>query len=174
MSKKIKLFLTDIDGVWTDGGMYYDGTNSELKKFNTSDSAGVLFCKLLGIEVGIITGENTEIVSRRAKKLGLKHCFLGIKDKVKVAQELIEDLGFSWDEVAYIGDDINDIKLLEKVGLSACPYQSPDYIKSDVDWVSPIKGGDGAFRSFVEYYLREENLLEVALNKYFESKKFEQ
>ena len=174
MSKTIKLFLTDIDGVWTDGGMYYDGENSEFKKFNTSDSAGVLFCKLLDIEVGIITGENTEIVSRRAKKLGLTHFFLGVSDKVKVAQELIERLGISWEEVAYIGDDINDIELLRKVGLSACPSQSPDYIKSDVDWVSPVKGGDGAFRSFVEYYLKKEDLLETALNKYFESKKFEQ
>ena len=83
MNKEIKLFLTDIDGVWTDGGMYYDNNGNEFKKFNTSDSAGVLFCKLLGIEVGIITGENSLAVKKRAEKLQIKNCFLGIKDKEK-------------------------------------------------------------------------------------------
>ena len=84
MNKNIKLFLTDIDGVWTDGGMYYDENGNEFKKFNTSDSAGVLFCKLSKIEVGIITGENSKAVKRRADKLKIKYCYLGIKDKVKV------------------------------------------------------------------------------------------
>ena len=109
-----KLILTDIDGVWTDGGMYYDGTNVELKKFNTYDSAGVMFAHHLGIPVGILTGENTQIVQRRADKLKVDYCYLGCKDKVAVAQQLCDNLGITFKDVAYIGDDINDIKLLEK------------------------------------------------------------
>jgi len=159
--------LTDIDGVWTDGGMYYAENGNEFKKFNTSDSAGVLFCKLSNIHVGIITGENSLAVKRRAEKLKIEHCFLGIKDKVKVAKDLIDELGLSWDEVAYIGDDINDIQLLKVVGLSACPINSPQYIKKLVNWVVPIKGGDGAFRYFVEKYLSEKDLLINVLDNYF-------
>ena len=174
MNRPIKLFLTDIDGVWTDGGMYYDQEGNEFKKFNTSDSAGVLFCRLSDINVGIITGENSQAVKRRAEKLKIEHYFLGIKDKVKVAKNLIDELGISWEEVAYIGDDINDIQLLKKVGLSACPINSPEYIKELVNWVIPTKGGDGAFRHFVEKYLCENDLLRTAIDKYLQHKKFEQ
>lgn len=174
MSKPIKLFLTDIDGVWTDGGMYYDENGSEFKKFNTSDSAGVLFCRLSNIQVGIITGENSQAVKRRAEKLKIEYCFLGIKDKVKLAKDLIDELGISWEEVAYIGDDINDIQLLKKVGLSACPTNSPKYVKELVNWVIPTKGGDGAFRHFVEKYLNQNDLLRTAIDDYLQHKKFDQ
>ena len=174
MNKPIKLFLTDIDGVWTDGGMYYDENGNEFKKFNTSDSAGVLFCRLSNIHVGIITGENSLAVKRRAEKLKIERCFLGIKDKVKVAEELLNALNITWKEVAYIGDDINDIQLLKKVGLSACPINAPEYIKKLVDWIIPTKGGDGAFRHFVEKYLLDEELLDKAIEKYLKTKEFKQ
>lgn len=174
MSKPIKLFLTDIDGVWTDGGMYYGENGDEFKKFNTSDSAGVLFCRLSNIKVGIITGENSQAVKRRADKLKIEYCFLGINDKVKVAEELLNILNISWEEVAYIGDDINDIQLLNKVGLSACPSNSKDYIKKLVDWVIPTRGGDGAFRHFVEKYLETEELLDKIVEKYLKTKEFKQ
>src|SRR5690554_80950 len=87
-----KLVITDIDGVWTDGGMYYDQTGNEWKKFNTSDSAGVLFLKLLNIPTAIITGEDTEIVRRRADKLNIQHVYMGVKDKVSVAKKLCIEL----------------------------------------------------------------------------------
>ncbi len=166
MMGKIKLFITDIDGVWTDGGMYYDQSGNEWKKFNTSDSAGVLFLRLLNIPLAIITGEDTEIVRRRAEKLKVNHLYMGVKDKLKVAEELCALLEVSMDEVAYIGDDINDITLLKAVGISATPINASQYIQKLVDWVLPVKGGDGAFRSFVERYLEQEHLLEQALDLY--------
>ena len=110
-----KLILTDIDGVWTDGGMYYNRTDDEWKKFNTYDSAGVLFAHACNISVGIITGENTEIVKRRADKLKVDYCFLGVKNKMQIVNQLISDLGISLSEVAYIGDDINDLAVLRSV-----------------------------------------------------------
>lgn len=163
-----KIVVTDIDGVWTDGGMYYDQSNIELKKFNTSDSAGVLWCRLNNIPVVIITGENTEIVKRRAEKLKIEHLYLGIKDKVKVLGSLLEELSLNWADVAYIGDDINDYQVLKRVGYSSCPSNAPLYIQSIVDHVVPVKGGDGAFRAFVETILIDNNLMETSLTKYFE------
>ena len=171
---EIKLFITDIDGVWTDGSMYYSSTGEELKRFNTYDSAGVLFAKLLNKHVAIITGENTVSVKNRAKKLQIEYIFMGISNKVEVAEKLIGELGISWEEVAFIGDDINDYQLLLKVGVSACPSQAPSYIKEIVDEVLPLKGGEGAFRSFVELILQRERKLEAALEKYFANLNFKQ
>lgn len=156
-----KLILTDIDGVWTDGGMFYDQTGNEWKKFNTSDSAGVLFCKKLNIPVGIITGETTEIVKRRAEKLKIDYLFQGITTKLQVAKSLCEKLNISLDEVAYIGDDIGDITLLKAVGISAAPNNASTYIKKIVKFTTQKKGGEGAFREFVETIIGQERLKNI-------------
>ncbi|MQP52031.1 MULTISPECIES: HAD family hydrolase [unclassified Flavobacterium] len=148
-----KLVLTDIDGVWTDGGMYYDQTGNEWKKFNTSDSAGVLFCNSANIPVGIITGEDTEIVKRRADKLNITILYQGIQDKLSVAKSICEQLQITLDDVAYIGDDIGDLSLLDVAGISAAPNNASDYIKKRVDFVTSKNGGEGAFREFVETIL---------------------
>ena len=163
---KIKIVITDIDGVWTDGGMYYDLHGNELKKFNTSDSVGVLFLKLLDIPIVIITGEDVPIVCNRAKKLNIKHVFLGAKDKLKIASDFCKELEISLDEVAFIGDDINDIKLLQAVGYSACPENAPDYVKKQAQHTIPVKGGKGAFRAFVEHLLKDNQLFDKALELY--------
>lgn len=154
MNKRLpKLILTDIDGVWTDGGMYYDGTNIEMKKFHTYDSAGVLFAHHLGIPVGILTGENTEIVRRRAEKLKVDFVFLGVKDKVAVAKALCERLEISFEDVAYIGDDINDMRLLRIVGWAGVPASAPGYVRQLASIPLSKNGGDGVFREFVEKLL---------------------
>lgn len=156
-----KAVFTDIDGVWTDGGMYYSDSKDELKKFNTYDSAGVLFCRENKISVYILTGENSKTVERRASKLGLKEtCFLGVKNKIIQAKEICYKEGISLSEVAFLGDDLNDMALLKKVGFSACPISAPLYVQEIVDWVIPIKGGEGVFRKFIEHILEENNLLE--------------
>jgi len=147
---KPKLFITDIDGVWTDGGMYYDQTGNEWKKFNTADSAGVLFCHKLNIPVAIITGDVTEIVKRRAEKLKVDFLFQGIKNKLEIAEQLTQKLNITLNDVAYIGDDINDLQLLAKVGYSGAPSTAPTYIRDKVKYVTKLKGGEGAFREFVE------------------------
>lgn len=163
-----KIIITDIDGVWTDGGMYYDQTGNEWKKFNTSDSAGVLWARLNNIPVAIVTGENTEIVQRRADKLKIEHLFMGVKNKVATTQSLLDELGIHWTEVAYIGDDINDIALIKKVGYSGCPDNAPKYIKELVNHVIPVKGGDGAFRIFVEEILETNSQFEQTLQMYLD------
>lgn len=156
-----KLVLTDIDGVWTDGGMFYDQTGNELKKFNTSDAIGVYFLKILNIPVGIITGENTKIVKNRAAKLKIDILFQGIDDKLFVVNKICDEYKISIDQVAYIGDDIGDYKLLKSVGYSAAPNNSPYYIKEVVDFLTKKKGGEGAFREFVEYIIGEEKIKKI-------------
>ena len=145
-----KLILTDIDGVWTDGGMYYDQTGNEWKKFNTSDSAGVFFARRLNITIGIITGEDTKIVERRANKLHIDYLFQGKLEKLSVAKKLCEDLNIDLKEVAYIGDDIVDIELLKAVGIAGVPADAPDYIKKLGNIELKKNGGEGVFREFVE------------------------
>ncbi len=148
-----KLILTDIDGVWTDGGMYYDQTGNEWKKFNTYDSAGVLFAHQRGIKVGIITGETTFIVERRAQKLKIDFLFQGAKDKLGIARSLCSELGISLSDVAYIGDDINDVELLKAVAIAGVPASAPTYIRQLSTISLAKKGGEGVFREFVEKIL---------------------
>lgn len=162
MERKIpKLILTDIDGVWTDGGMYYDGTNVELKKFNTYDSAGVLFAHHLGIPIGILTGEDTQIVQRRADKLKIDYCYIGVKDKVAVAKKICSQLGLSFEDVAYIGDDLNDMKLLKLVGWAGVPSSAPVYMLEVANILVKKKGGEGAFREFVEILIGEDKVNQI-------------
>ena len=139
--KEIKLILTDIDGVWTDGGMFYDQTGNEWKKFNTSDSAGIL------------TGEKTEIVRRRAEKLKVDYLFQGVVDKLSAAEELCNELGINLEQVAYIGDDLNDAKLLKRVGIAGVPASAPFYIRRLSTIFLEKRGGEGVFREFVEKVL---------------------
>ncbi len=166
---KIKLVLTDIDGVWTDGGMYYDQSGNELKKFNTSDSAGVLFLRLLGIPLGIITGENTQIVQARADKLKIERLYMGVRNKLETAERICSEMNISLQEVAYIGDDLNDALLLKAVGFSAVPANAPAYMLRYAGLRLGRRGGDGAFREFVEILLQKENMLDTAIEKYLEA-----
>jgi YrbI family 3-deoxy-D-manno-octulosonate 8-phosphate phosphatase len=170
----IKLIITDIDGVWTDGGMYYDKKGNELKKFNTSDSAGVAFLKAIKLPVAIITGEDTEIVKHRAEKLKIEYLFIAKRNKLKTATELVNRLGISLREVAFLGDDINDIPLLKEAGLSAVPANAKPYVKRHAGWVLKSNGGDGAFREFVERILRKNKLFQKALDTYLNEIKEEE
>ncbi len=150
-----KLILTDIDGVWTDGGMYYDQTGNEWKKFHTYDSAGVLWAHKYNIPVGIITSENTQIVKRRAEKLKIDYLYQGVKDKLTCVKQLCQEIGISLAEVAYIGDDLGDIEVLKNVGISGVPSSAPAYILSLSKMKLSKKGGEGVFREFVEKILEE-------------------
>ena len=172
MEKKLpKLILTDIDGVWTDGGMYYDGTDVELKKFHTYDSAGVLFAHHLGIPVGILTGENTEIVRRRANKLKIDYLYLGVKDKVAITKELCKELKIELQDVAYIGDDLNDMPLLKLVGWAGVPSSAPEYVRALATVLLKKGGGEGVFREFVEMIIGKGTILAIVNRVVLEKQK---
>ena len=154
--KKVKLFLSDVDGTLTDGGMYYSESGDELKKFNTRDGMGFQLLREAGIKTGIITSEDTKIVANRAKKLKVDYLCQSKRDGGKVAavQEICDDLGISFDEVAYIGDDINCYDLLSRVGYAACPSDACNKVKKIPNIkVMQNKGGQGCVREFVNYMI---------------------
>lgn len=155
---KIKLFLTDVDGVLTDGGMYYSESGDELKKFNTRDGMAFELLRNVGIKTGIITSENTKIVEDRAAKLKVDYLYQGKREggKLAAAIEICEKEGITLDEVAYIGDDINCHELLSSVGTAACPKDSSEKIKKILG-INVLKriGGEGVVREFVEALLNE-------------------
>lgn len=160
-----KLFITDIDGVWTDGGMYYTADGDIMKRFCVKDGWGVIFLRGLGIPVAIMTGENSPVVAKRAEKLKIERCYLGVKSKLDLAREVCGELGITLGDVAFIGDDINDLSLLREVGFSGCPANTPDYVRNIVKFPGKVHGGHGAFREFVETILSREGILESVIEK---------
>lgn len=148
----IKLFLCDVDGTLTDGGMYYSENGDELKKFNTRDGMGFQMLREAGIKIGIITSENTKIVENRAKKLKVDYLFQGKREggKLEAAKEVCSKMGIALDNVAYIGDDVNCLELLEAVGMKACPADACKKVKAIHGMnIMQKKGGEGCIREFV-------------------------
>ena len=150
----IKLFLSDVDGVLTDAGMYYTEQGDEFKKFCTYDGMGFQLLQKTGVKVGILTTEDRELNRRRAKKLGLDFDFHGAKDKLQIVKDLCVKENITLSEVAYIGDDVNCFSLLSHVGIAACPNNAVDKIKA-IPNIMQLKrnGGDGVVREFVELFL---------------------
>jgi YrbI family 3-deoxy-D-manno-octulosonate 8-phosphate phosphatase len=154
----VKLILTDVDGVLTDAGMYYSEKGDEMKKFNTRDGMAFKILKEKNIKTGIITGEDTKLVQRRAKKLKADYLFMGIDNKLPVVEEICKKEQIDMQQIAYIGDDINDLKVLKNIEISATPADAPDYIKQHVNFVTQAKGGEGAFREFAEFVINNNSL----------------
>lgn len=159
----IKALFFDVDGVLTDGGIIYDDTGCETKKFNVKDGYIVSHLKKAGILVGIITGRESKVVSNRAAELKLDFCHQGIMDKHAVFEKLVEFHKLKRKQVAYIGDDINDLKTLQACGLSACPADAPDYVKNKVDIITKAKGGEGVAREISDLILASKGLLDKIL-----------
>ena len=150
----IKIFLSDVDGVMTDAGMYYTDNGDEFKKFCTYDGMGMKILQKSGIKVGILTSEDIDLNRRRANKLKLDFDFHGAKDKLKIVEDLCARENITLNEVAYIGDDVNCFELLSNVGFAACPVNAVNKIKSIPNIIHLQKnGGEGVVREFVELIL---------------------
>ncbi|HSP87846.1 MAG TPA: HAD-IIIA family hydrolase [Ignavibacteriaceae bacterium] len=150
-AKKIKLILTDNDGVLTDTGVFYSDQGEVMKRFSIRDGMGVERLRnLLKIETGIITGELSGSVKKRAEKLQIKELYLGAKNKASLLNEILNKNNLQAENIAYIGDDVNDIELMKLVGLTASPSDGIPDIRNIVDYVCKEKGGYGAFREFAE------------------------
>lgn len=156
-AKKIRLVLTDVDGVLTDAGMYYSERGDELKKFNTRDGKGFELLRSAGLGVGLVTSERTDLVARRAAKLKLRIVRQGAVDKLPVFEEILKETGLRADEVAYMGDDLADLPLLERVGLAGCPADAIAPARRVAHFVSTKPGGGGCFREFAELILEHQS-----------------
>jgi 3-deoxy-D-manno-octulosonate 8-phosphate phosphatase (KDO 8-P phosphatase) len=157
-AKKIKLILTDNDGVLTDAGVYYSESGEELKRFSIRDGMGVARLRdIAGVETGIVTGEISMPVKRRADKLKITELHMGVRDKAKVMKMLLKKKNIKAENIAYIGDDTNDLNIIKNVGLSACPADAMTVVKDKVHYICEHRGGHGAFREFAEIIIRGKN-----------------
>ncbi|MBU4501906.1 MAG: HAD hydrolase family protein [Nanoarchaeota archaeon] len=159
MMNKVKLFAMDVDGVLTDGGMYYSEKGEVMKKFDTRDGMGIELLRKSGIIPVIITKEKSKIVLKRAEKLEIEEVHMGIQDKVGVVKKLIKKYNLGFNDVAYIGDDINDLELLKKVGFSSAPNDAVEKVKRSVDYVSTRRGGNGAVREVIDFILSKSDVV---------------
>lgn len=155
--QQIRLFATDVDGVLTDAGMYYSESGDEWKKFNTRDGMGIKLLQKAGLITAIVTQERTRLVARRAEKLAIPELHQGVFDKLSVIRDMAIRHGLSLKQVAYIGDDVNDIDALKAVGLSAAPADSLPQVLEIVDYVCRQKGGEGAVRELADMILFSRN-----------------
>ena len=152
-ANKIKLVATDIDGVWTDARMYFTPDGELMKSFSTYDGVAVAMLKKRGIIVAILTGENSDIVKARAEKLKIDEVYVNEHEKLKRLTYLSKKYEISMEEVAYIGDDVNDLEVLGAVGLSAMAGNSPILDQFSPDYTTTRHGGNGAFREFADIIL---------------------
>jgi len=150
---EIRLFATDVDGVLTDAGMYYSESGDEWKKFNTRDGMGIKLLQKAGYVTAIVTQERTKIVARRAEKLAIPELHQGVMDKLTVIREMAGRHGLSLSQVAYIGDDVNDLAALRAVGFSAATADGMPIVCDAVHYVCREKGGEGAVREIAEMLL---------------------
>jgi 3-deoxy-D-manno-octulosonate 8-phosphate phosphatase (KDO 8-P phosphatase) len=149
-ARKVKLLLTDNDGVLTDNGVYYSESGETMKRFSIRDGMGIERLKSIGIETGIITGELSGSVKKRAEKLKITELFQGVLNKKELLEEILKRRNYKPENIAFIGDDVNDYEIIKMVGLSASPSDGMTYIKDIVDYVCKERGGYGAFREFAE------------------------
>lgn len=152
-TERISLFLTDSDGCLTDGGMYYSPDGDMLKKFNAKDGMGISLLHKAGIITGIVTGENTQIVAGRAAKLSMEEVHLGIKNKLECVKEICNRLGIELSQTAYVGDDINDIEVMDSVGYAISVPNAEESVKKHAGYITPRSGGFGAVRDAAEKIL---------------------
>lgn len=157
----IELLVLDVDGTMTDGGVYYDATGNELKKFAIKDGAGLVMAHAAGVRAMICTGRSCEAVNRRAADLGIE-VFQGVRDKAAFLRQYLAEHGLSRDQVAYCGDDLNDLAAMALCGFVTCPADAVQAVRNRADYICPQKGGEGAVRGAVEEILRRDGRLKEA------------
>jgi len=151
---RIKLLILDVDGVLTDGGMYFTENGDQFKKFDTKDGRGILNLVKKDFQFGIISsGFKADAVYARAKMLGIQRCHVGLEPKLDILRSWCAEMGLELDEVAMIGDDINDLEIMDAIGFTACPADAVEVVKRQVDVILSLKGGQGCVREFIDNYI---------------------
>jgi len=165
-AKKIKLVVLDVDGTMTDGTIFLNNEGIETKAFNVKDGFAIVSGIKEGLEFGIITGRKSALVEKRAEELGIKYVFQGIGNKAKKMEELLRDLNLTHEEVAYMGDDINDLSVIKVVGLTGAPKDAVEEVIAKVHMVMNADGGKGAVREFLEFILKSQDKWENIIKRY--------
>jgi 3-deoxy-D-manno-octulosonate 8-phosphate phosphatase (KDO 8-P phosphatase) len=165
-AKKIKLLLLDVDGVLTDGRLYYGNSGEEMKAFNIQDGLGIKLLQQGNVQVGIITGRVSALLQRRADELGISPVVQGREDKLTALNELLQTMDISLDEIAFMGDDLPDLAVIRRVGLGITPANGSATLAQQAHWQTTRRGGDGAVREVAEMILGAQGSLDSILAAY--------
>lgn len=168
MSKasQIKLIISDVDGVWTDGKIIYAGDHREIKEFNVRDGLGVKLAQRVGITVALVTSRRSPALERRARELGITELREGAANKLDETERLAQKLELSFDEILYAGDDLPDLAPMTRVAISAAPANAAPEVLAAATWKLQSRGGGGAFRELVERLLRERGDWEALVQEF--------
>lgn len=165
-AKKIKLVVFDVDGVLTDGSLFYGDNGEEYKAFYARDGLGMKLLMRTGVDIGIITARNSQLVKHRMDSLGIKHLYQGRLDKLTAFDDLIKKLNLSYEETAFVGDDVVDLPVMKKVGLSVTVQDAHPLVIDNAHWQTPLNGGRGAARNVCELIMQSQNNLDEQLNSF--------
>ena len=165
-AQKIKLIIFDVDGVLTDGGLYFSDEGMEFKRFNSLDGHGIKMLKASGVEPAIITARQSNNVKHRMENLGIEHYYQGQSDKVLAFKDLLDKLSLNADEVAYMGDDVIDLPVMTKVGLPIAPANAHDLVKEKSCLVTDKTGGHGAVREACDFLLKAQDKYDSLMAEY--------
>jgi len=165
-TQAIRLAIFDVDGVLTDGKLYFLVDGSEFKTFNTLDGQGIKMLINSGVRTAIISGRKAPVVERRAQNLGIQHLYQGREDKLDVLDELLAELGLTYEQVAYLGDDLPDLPVIRRVGLGMAVASANEFVREHAHGVTQARGGEGAAREFCELIMRGQGTLDAAQSAY--------
>jgi 3-deoxy-D-manno-octulosonate 8-phosphate phosphatase (KDO 8-P phosphatase) len=165
-ASRIRLLILDVDGVLTDGGLQFDNRGEEYKTFNSLDGHGIRMLLDSAIEVAIITGRKSEIVGHRMSDLGVKHIYQGCRDKLTAFESLLQAIDLEPAQVAYVGDDLPDLPIMQRVGFAIAVSNAHAFVKQNCDWVTTLSGGRGAVREVTDFILQAQSLLDARQQQY--------
>lgn len=169
--KAVKAVLLDVDGVLTDGGIYYDPTGREIKRFHVADGLGIELLKQAGIRVAILSGRASEALTRRAAELRILECYQGVRDKKAQIERLRQQWQLKQEELLYVGDDLNDLPAFETVGVRVAVANSAPELKARADFVTRAPGGNGAVREVCEWLLKARDVWEQTIQAYLQGRR---
>lgn len=166
LAKNIKLVIFDVDGVLTDGSLFFGDDGQEYKAFYSRDGLGIKLLQRTGVEIGVITARNSELVEHRMKNLDIKHFYQGRLDKISAFEEMISKLNVTPEQTAYAGDDVVDLPVMKKVGLAIAVQDAHPFVKKHAHWITEHTGGRGAARDICELIMEAQGTLEAQLNSF--------
>jgi len=167
-ARQVRLLIIDVDGVLTDGGLFFDNRGEEYKRFNSLDGQGIRMALGGGIEIAVITGRQSNIVDHRMGDLGVSRVYQGSRDKLPVFEQLLRDTALAAEQAAYVGDDLPDLPIMRRVGFSIAVQNAHDFVKQHCDWVTSARGGEGAVREVTDFILQAQGLLDAQQRGYLE------
>ncbi len=167
-AKQIRLLVLDVDGVLTDGGLFFGDDGQEYKMFNSRDGHGMRMLQDAGIPIAIITGRQSEVVKHRMENLGVAHVYQGQREKLPAFEALLKEIGLAAEQVAYVGDDVVDLPILTRAGLAIAVQDAHALVKQHAHWTTPQGGGRGAVRDVCEMIMQAQGSLDAALGHYLQ------